>query len=364
MPQRRSSIATRRASWRSGVTRAAVRPGVSSAARIRSASASASPGTSGWSSTASPRIASGAGGARDCQAPTVALGRSASDRKRARASGVPSTSGAGQVATALRSVARASSSCFRPYCGWLASSSRQLASSRSRSSPGSTTVPRGRRAITWSSARVAGMLPVEPAATIRAAGGAVRQRSASAVSRRWRRSAGSRAPLCGQHLRPDLGDDRQHPAALLPMLRKRIGDEAIEGRERHPLGLQLVEQRGQLGREAQRVLDRPAERSQETRQEQLPPQGADRRRQRQLEGAVEEQFVSVDLADRLDPRQQEGVAARRAAGRPRPGCGMPGASAAEPARRRALRDHRRPPPAGRRRARRRTATRREWSRRP
>ena len=137
-----------------------------------------------------------------CQAAIVAAGRMASPSSRARAGSVPTMPAAFHSSTAARSVSSVSSSCLRPYCGWAGVRTRQLASSISRSRPGSTTVPRGRVAITRSRARVAGMLPVEPAATIRRAGAAARHCAASSVSRRCRRSAGSRAlssaRSCGQ----------------------------------------------------------------------------------------------------------------------------------------------------------------------
>ena len=93
-----------------------------------------------------------------------------------------------------------------------------------------------------------GMLPVEPAATIRPAGGSARQRSASAVSRRWRRSAGSSAPIsastCGQASAMIASTSRLFCQCSASVVR----DQAVEGGERHALGLQLVEQRRELGR--------------------------------------------------------------------------------------------------------------------
>ena len=335
MPQRWSSTATRRARWRSGVTRAAVRPGISSAPRIRSASASASAGRSGCSSTRSSRIAAGAGGASFCQAPTVALGRMTSDRKRARPGSLPATPGAAQIPTAARSVARASSSCFRPYCGWPASMHCQLASSRSWSRPGRTTVPRGRRAITWRSARVAGMLPVEPAATIRPSGGAARQRSASARQQAVAAFRGVERALLGEQVRPGPGEDREQPAALLPVFGQGFGDQAIERVERHPLGLELVEERSELAGQAKRMLERPVEGSQQAGRAAAGGAGA------RSPAAARARGCHPGAARRRRSRRSAESAAAAGRGRPRGaktprrGSGRPAGSAAGPACRRA-----------------------------
>ena len=71
----------------------------------------------------------GVGGASCCQAAIVAAGRITSPSSRARAGSVPTMPAAAHSATAARSISSASSSCFRPYCGWLGGSTRQLASS-------------------------------------------------------------------------------------------------------------------------------------------------------------------------------------------------------------------------------------------
>ncbi len=74
----------------------------------------------------------------------------------------------------------------------------KLSSSRARSRPGSTTAPFGSRAMAASRAAVAGIEPVEPAATMGAGGIRRARRSASAVRRRWRRSAASMTPFAVQ----------------------------------------------------------------------------------------------------------------------------------------------------------------------
>ncbi len=289
-----------------------MRPGVSSTARIRSASASASLGRSGWSSTARSRIASAGGGASVCQAPTVALGRSASDRKRARAGCVPRDAGRRpgrdraalgrqrleQLLQAVLRMARLE----QPPAGLVEVVVEAGQHDRAARQPGDDLEQRaGRRDA---AGRAGGDDPLRGRRLAPALG----QRGQQAMAPLGRVERAVR----GQDLRPRLGDDPQHLPALLPVLGERVGDQAVERRERHALGLQLVEQRRELAGEAQRVLDRPAERRQQARQQQLPAQRRDRRRQRQLEGAVEQQFVGVDLADRLDPRQQHGPAARAA----------------------------------------------------
>ena len=185
-PARRSSAVTRRARSRSGVTRAAVRCGVSSASRSASAMTSAS-----WCGVAqSARVTcSSAAGSGRCQASVVSAGRISSAincaaRGRRRCPAI-------RQRRRARSRARASSS-RRPNCGWVGSSLAQLASSISRSRPGSTTAPCGRRGDGRQQlARVAGCEPVEPAAITWLAGGRSRQRAAWARIARVRRSSAS-----------------------------------------------------------------------------------------------------------------------------------------------------------------------------
>ncbi len=189
--QRRSSAATRRASWRSSVTKAALRPGCSSQARRRSAMARASLPRSGWTERLRPARPAASSG-RSATGAKLAAGRSARLSSRARdasaAAAVP-----GQSATSDRASPSAVSKPCKAACGWLGGKACQLASSSPRSRPGRTTSPRGSAAIVARRCRVAGMLPVEPAATIRPAGGAACQRAASAARTWLRRAAGSSA---------------------------------------------------------------------------------------------------------------------------------------------------------------------------
>ena len=118
--------------------------------------------------------------------------------------------------------------------------------------------------------------------------------------------------LRGEQVRPRAGQDQEQLSALLPVLGEGFGDQAIERLERHPLGLELVQQGRELARQAERMLERPVEGGQQAGEQQLAAQRPDRRRQRELERAIEEQLVGVDLADRLNPRQQHGAAGRPA----------------------------------------------------
>ena len=116
----------------------------------------------------------------------------------------------------------------------------------------------------------------------------------------------------GQQRGPGLGDHAQDLAARLPVLRQLVRHQLIEPFERDLLGLQLVEQERQLACKAQRVLLAAGHGGQQAGQQQLAAQRADRGRQRQVDRAREEQLVGLDLADRLDARQQQGLAVRLA----------------------------------------------------
>ena len=184
--------------------------------------------------------------------------------------------GAGHWRTAVRSTSSASSSCFRPYCGWAA----EHAPARLVHvliEAGQHHGAAGQVAITRRSARVAGMLPVEPAATIRRSGGAARHCAASSVSRRCRRSAGSSARSAAR--RRGQVAITARTSRLLPVLGQVVRHQAGERVERHALGLQLVEKRGQLLGQTQRMDHRPAGALEQPREQQLSAR-RDRRRQR------------------------------------------------------------------------------------
>ena len=63
--------------------------------------------------------------------------------------------------------------------------------------------------------------------------------------------------LLGEQVRPGPGEDREQPPALLPVFGEGFGDQAIEGVEGHPLGLELVQERSELAGQAKRMLERP-----------------------------------------------------------------------------------------------------------
>jgi hypothetical protein len=111
--------------------------------------------------------------------------------------------------------------------------------------------------------------------------------------------------LCGEQVGPELRNHRQDLAILLPVLGEVLRDQVGESLERHALGLQLVEQRRQFLGQAQGMADRPSGALEETREQQLAAQGADRRRHGEVEGTFDQQLVGVDLAERLDARQQQ-----------------------------------------------------------
>ncbi len=193
--QRPSSAATRRARLRSGVTSAAVLSFCSSCSRSISAMAAASsPGCAASTSDKPSRpfaISSPPPSASARQASVVGAGRSVSRIRACRLSGVPSAS---QSVTSVRAQPIRSSNCFMPNCGWPGSSRSQLSSSKAWSSAGRITEPFGRRAIARSSAAVAGMLPVEPAAITGPVGGRLCNLSVRAAVIALRRAAGFIVP--------------------------------------------------------------------------------------------------------------------------------------------------------------------------
>ena len=121
-------------------------------------------------------------------------GRRASETRRSRPCGAGAASGLTSArAMSWRLMSAANANCGCPCAASLSSAiDAQVASSRCVSRPGSTTAPCGNLAIVSSSAAVAGIEPVEPAAMIGSELAASRFRSASiSLSRR---SAGSMRP--------------------------------------------------------------------------------------------------------------------------------------------------------------------------
>ena len=206
-PQRASRAETRRARPASGVTRAAVRPGVSSTSRkaraaIWAASSSlraeisarpARPSAMG----STPSLAPSAFSVSICcsQSAVASAGLSASltIRRRQRPRASPGLAG-DQGLTAPRSTPAWARRRFIAPCGCWSPTSSQAGSARSWSRPGRMTRPCGAPETTESRAAVAGVDPVEPAAMRTPAGGLMAQLSASARVRATRRAATSIRP--------------------------------------------------------------------------------------------------------------------------------------------------------------------------
>ena len=216
IPQRCSSTATRRASARSGVTSAAVRPGVSIALaqencdRERLLALVRGLDDRRHAGKRRGLLARPQSGGRSLQR-SVVLGRAhrlGDETARARRA-PPARSPSGSTSLArhaelLRGAAsgRIADGRRRPARARSARSPSQPSASRLWSRPGSTTAPFGRRAIAASSAAVAGTEPVEPAAI-----------------------TGAGEPCCGKPLR--LGADQQvAPRARIDAARARRGAPA------------------------------------------------------------------------------------------------------------------------------------------
>ena len=198
MSQRRSSVATRRASARSGVARAAVRPGSSRLARSIRAIAAASSRGPGVSIRVKPSSARSAKGASRWTAAghpsVVSAGRRASASRRARPGLATGSLPSGQGRTSPRSTPSRSKTCRKPNCGCVGPSASQLASSSSRSRPGRTTAPCSSPVMTARRSPSAAVVwCVKPAAITGLAGGASSQRRAKPSRRRTCRSTGSTA---------------------------------------------------------------------------------------------------------------------------------------------------------------------------
>ena len=336
--QRRSSTATRRARWRSGVTRAA-RPSrllergahaqrqrqrfarqigmffqTQALRRRRRSAAPCAARRRSWPPAASPRAAA-------ARAP---------DRCR-RARRVP-------VSTAARSTSSASSSCLRPYCGW----------------PGVEHAPArlvhlaveagqhhgaARQALRSPAAARAspGMLPVEPAATMRCGG-----RLARASARRGGEQAVAalgriKSAFLGQQSRPGLGDHRQHrrgSSASARPARPAPGWSSAASATRSVCS--SSSSAASSPGKAQRVLIGQLERCEQPREQQLAAQ----RRRSPAASAARARSSSSSSSASISPigwirgnssAWPDGGAANAS----RAGCGRRAGSAAGPARRRA-----------------------------
>ena len=113
--------------------------------------------------------------------------------------------------------------------------------------------------------------------------------------------------LLGHDLGPDLGEELQELERLLPVLGQLALDQPVQARERDVLGRHLVEEAHQLAGEPHGLLVRdPAVLGQhEAGEQEVAPQRRQGRRQVQLGRRVDQQLVGLDLADGLEPGQQQ-----------------------------------------------------------
>ena len=126
----------------------------------------------------------------------------------------------------------------------------------------------------------------------------------------------------GQHLGPGLADDGEEGERALPMAGEVALDEAFELAERHALDGQLVEQPAELARELERLRRRLGdgmalvvlEGRHELRQQRLALGGLDGGRQGKRAAVARRHLplAFVEVAQRRHPRQQGGLAVRRA----------------------------------------------------
>ena len=139
---------------------------------------------------------------------------------------------------------------------------------------------------------------------------------------------GTDGPLGGLDLGPVVGQDSQEIQRLLPVLGIALGRQVGQGIEIQALGLDLVQEPGQLGGQAGGLvlaggvvgtLLRAGPGQDEPRQQKLPAQRRDRRRQvvfapgaRQALLGAQQQLVLVQVAQWPHPRQHERPAARGA----------------------------------------------------
>ncbi len=325
-PNARAAPTTRAASWRSGVTSAAVLPGVSSASRSASAIACASAAGSG--KLGEPDAAQPPLGGRQGLPFVREVGRRhrVGDRARRAPATMPHRRTSAMAAPRSRATPSRSSSSFRWNCGCVGFAAPVLVRAqappiprRGRRSashkPGSTTIPSGIRATRATSAATAGAAVVMPAATVNPGGGSSFHRSASRCSKRLRRSARSIAPCSAKQLRPVLVDQLQLRERVLPVAREvvRLGHRLLEPSRIDLLDQQRIERPREVGGQPQASPRVPSPGTIDARRSSRSV-GIDRRRDRltlvdPIERAADA-LIELGIADRDQPRQQQAAAAR------------------------------------------------------
>ena len=314
-PQRSSSAATRRPRPRLVVTSAARLPGVSSASRRRKAMRTASAAGSGAASSSTPAPPA-ASSARSCarhrsSRPAGSLG----PQRHARGRRAASRATAGRHPDRRRS---APSSRLSPNCGWPGRPAPRRSLEPGRA-PCRTTWPPGARRPSRQQSGDRRDGAGDAGRDDRHAAVRARHFAASASSSSRRRCAASSRPsaarIAGQAVRSSrrkISDSCQCSARV-------SGHQAVQAVELDLLVVQLVEKARQLRRQPHRLLvrHRRVARPDQAGQQQPAPERRDRRRQRQLDGAVERQLALVRLAHRDQTRQQQrlAAAARRNASR-------------------------------------------------
>ena len=111
----------------------------------------------------------------------------------------------------------------------------------------------------------------------------------------------------GQDRRPAVAQKAKEHQQFLPVLRERRRSQFIQALERDLFIVELVEEARELRGQAHRLLvchGRVA-RPDQAGEQQPAPQRPDRRRQGQLDLAVQRQFALVRLTDRHQARQQQ-----------------------------------------------------------
>ena len=73
--------------------------------------------------------------------------------------------------------------------------------------------------------------------------------------------------LSGKNVRPMASDDPKNLETFLPMLGEHRRHQLLQLVERRPLGLQFIQERGEIVGQASRLIGAPAKRFQQARQQ-------------------------------------------------------------------------------------------------